>query len=154
MDPGTIVAGMQKWRWLAAVLAPLLLLVCCIATRAPDARPAIEQAFRALSETQALFGEVYTMSSTLKPSHVGWTGGVKSGCFVCDVRGHSLRTDVMIHWVKPAGDAPVAITKVSTAGGRLIYAPEEAPGRQAWAPPVKLRPPTRIPEFPAKTIQT
>lgn len=130
MDPWTIVAGLQKWRWLAAVLAPLLLLVCCMVTRAPDERQAIERAFRALPEAQAFFGEVYTMSSTMKPAEVGWTGGVKSGSFVYEVRGRALRSDVTIHWVRPAGDAPAAITKVSTAGGRLIYSHEEAGSRR------------------------
>jgi hypothetical protein len=41
---------------------------------------------------------------------------------VYDVRGHSLRTDGTIHWEKPAPDEAVAITKILSDGGRLIYA--------------------------------
>ncbi len=131
MEPMAPVAGLQKWRWLAAVLAALILLVCCVATRAPEERKTIERAFRELPEVQAFFGEVYTMSATMKPARVQWTGGVQSGYFVYDVRGRSARSDVMIQWEKPAASAPAAITKVITTNGQAIYPGEVLPGDQS-----------------------
>ncbi len=83
------------------------------------------------------FGEVYTMSSTMKPARVQWNGGVKSGYFAYDVRGRSAHNDVIIHWERPKAGGPAVITEVSTADGRAIYPQEEPTGSQRQETPAR-----------------
>ena len=132
MDHKSIADDLQKWKYLFVGLCAAVAVGSCIATRAPDERREIERAFRSLPQVNDRFGEVYSMSSTMKPARVGWTGGVKSGYFVYDVRGRHLHTDVMVHWEKRTSGEPASITKVTTEGGQLVYetvAPPAVTGR-------------------------
>lgn len=115
------MAGIQKWGWVVAVLGAFVVLASCVVTSAPDERREVESAFRALPEVRALFGEVYTMSSLMRPARVRWIGGVKSGYFNYDVRGRSFRGEVIISGEKIATSGPVTITEVTFAGGKLTY---------------------------------